>query len=103
MQYTIAHTDNAGTGVHIIAGGDCVQRSRNLRGIITRAHKVGVARATCWASEAGGTYYIQFADGSWTRGQFADFTVCRDWFRARWRRWGLYAEVRNSDNFWSFI
>ena len=94
--------------IEIIAddGRTVVQRSQNLRAIINRAHKIGVAQAhvyRCSTPECSGQLYIVFTDRSWCRTRFADFTVCRDWCRTRWKRWGLYAEVRNSDGYWSFI
>lgn len=89
--------------IEIYLRGKIVQRSRNLRGLITRAHKIGVARVSLWRTADGASYYVAFKDGSELRGQFAAFTTCRDFFRSRWARWGLYAEVRNSDDYWSFI
>jgi len=80
-----------------------VQSSQNLRGLISRAYRVGVSKASVWRTSTGGTVYVVFADGSWLRTGFADFTIARDFLRSRWRRWGLYAEVRNSDDYWSFI
>jgi hypothetical protein len=89
--------------LEIIKDDKVVQRSKNLRGLLERAHKIGVAKAAVIRSGNGANVYVTFSDGSecWT--SFADFTIARDFFRKRWQKWGLYAEVRNSDDFWSFI
>jgi hypothetical protein len=82
--------------------GDIVQRSRNLRGLITRAGKVGVDSVSVHRVNNGASCYVVFKDGSYCRPTFADFTIARDFFRARWRKWGMYAETRCSDNQWNF-
>jgi hypothetical protein len=91
--------------VEIMLNGKVIHRSRNLRGLISHAHRVGVAKASVWRTSpaCGGRAYIEYRDGSYCRTEFADFTIARDFFRARWQKWGLYAEVRNSDGYWSFI
>ena len=89
--------------IEIYLNGHVVQRSRNLRGLISRAYKIGVTKAAVFREHVGASYYVEYADGSILRGNFCDFTVCRDFFRARWQKWGLYAEVRDSDDMWHFI
>ncbi len=88
--------------VEIKKDGEVVQRSRNLRGLISRASKVGVDSVSVFRSEGGAYVSVFFKDGSECRTNFADFTVARDFFRKRWQRWGLYAEVRCSDDYWNF-
>jgi hypothetical protein len=97
-----------GAELQIYHNGKVVQRSRNLRGLISRAGKVGVHSATLFCSNptkpiGEGLMFIEYSDGSTVRITFASFTIARDFLRSRWRKWGLYAEVRNSDQFWSFI
>lgn len=92
-----------GSPVVVYLHGQPVQRSKNLRGLIARAGKVGVNRAALHRGEHGsGLVYVNFADGSelWTT--FADFTVARAFLRSRWKRWGLAHETRCSDDYWAF-
>lgn len=103
--------------VEIILDGKVIRRSQNLRGLISHAGRVGVHKVSVyaqhgvlglWASNdrhyyGKGFVYVEYRDGSICRTEFAEFGIARDFFRARWKRWGLYAEVRNSDSNWSFI
>lgn len=89
--------------VEITRDGKVIRRSRNLRGLITHAGKHGVNEVSVWRTSNGAGVYVKFGDGATCRTTFADFTIARDFFRKRWQKWGLYAEVRNSDNYWSFI
>lgn len=101
---TETNIPNVGDPIAIIKDGKVVQRSRNLRGLTTRAFKVGISSASVLRQNGReGLAYVKFCDGSWCRVMFADFAICRDFFRWRWKKWGLYAEVRNSDNHWAFI
>jgi hypothetical protein len=89
--------------VEIIRDEKVVHRSRNLRGLITHARRAGVHSAAVWRTQSGATVYVEYSDGAYCRTDFADFTIARDFFRKRWQKWGLFAEIRNSDNYWSFI
>lgn len=104
---SIAYMPTVGEGLVIVKEGRIIRRSANLRGLISHAHRAGVAKASVTASGrdvlSEGLVYVVFRDGSWCRVRFASFQIARDFFRKRWARWGLYAEVRNSDTFWSFI
>jgi hypothetical protein len=69
-------------------------------------HRAGVHQATLHRAGPHGDQgwvWVEYKDGSTSRTAFADFSVARDFLRSRWRRWGLYAEVRNSDDYWSFV
>lgn len=84
--------------------GEIVQRSKNLRGLITRAFRVGVNRAALHMGESRtGCVYVEFIDGTRLYTTFADFTVARRFLRSRYRRWGLDHESRLSDEYWSFF
>ena len=74
------------------------KRSRNLRSIVDRAYKVGVAKAVVHRAGAGTFVYVRFSDSSECRTTFADFTIACDWFRKRWQKWGF----RCSDDYWTF-
>jgi hypothetical protein len=82
--------------IEIRLNGETVQRSKNLRGIITRAHKIGVRFVAVQRIPNGADVMVSFADDSCARTTFADFTVALDWFRSRGERWGL-AERTNTE------
>ena len=75
--------------IEIRLNGETVQRSKNLRGIITRAHKIGVRLVTVQAIPGGAEVDVSFCDDSACRTQFADYSAALDWFRSRGKRWGL--------------
>lgn len=104
---SIAYMPSVGEDLVIVKEGKVIRKSYNLRGLITHANRAGVAKASVHASgdtiQGEGLVYVVFKDGSWCRVRFASFTIARNFFRSRWKKWGLYAEVRNSDTFWSFI
>jgi hypothetical protein len=83
------------TMIEIRLNGETVQRSKNLRGIISRAGKIGVRfvsvqKLTAFdGSPRGADVSVSFYDDSCARTTFADFTVALDWFRSRGKRWGL--------------
>jgi hypothetical protein len=65
--------------------GRVVQRSANLRGIVTRAGKVGVERADVFGpnKQGGGTLGVTFLDGSTVLTDFADYKVLTQWVKER--------------------
>lgn len=83
--------------------GTVVQRSRNLRGLISRAGKVGVHAVSLFHTRLGtfgeGEVFVEYEDGSTVRMQFAEHGIARAFFRKRAPRWGLDHEVRCSDNY----
>jgi hypothetical protein len=67
--------------------GKPVSRSRNLRGIITYAGKVGVKHVATKALPDGrGVLSIRFEDGATVSTEFASADVLRDWVKRR-RGW----------------
>lgn len=71
------------------SSGDVVQRSRNLRGIVDRARKVGVCRVDAWydRKKRTGQLGVTFADDSYTITSFASDTVLESYIqRSRWVR-----------------
>jgi hypothetical protein len=96
-----------GDPLHIVLNGKIIHRSQNLRGLITHARRAGVSSVSVLSTKPTSIYgeglvFVVFADKSWCRVRFASFTIARDFFRKRWAKWGLYAEVRNSDTYWHF-
>ncbi len=98
-----------GKPVTIYLDGNPIRHSQNLRGLISHAYRAGVHAATIFSTDpnkptAGeGLVVVEYKDGATCRVRFASFTVGLQFLRSRWQKWGLYAEVRNSDAFWSFI
>ena len=71
------------------SSGLVVQTSRNLRGIVDRARKVGIDRIDAWYDRriGKGTLGVTFADDSYTVTDFASDTVLEGYLkRARWVR-----------------
>jgi hypothetical protein len=89
------------TMIEIRLNGETVQRSKNLRGIITRAHKIGVRFVAVQAIPGGADVDVSFCDDSACRTQFADFGVALNWFGRRGERWGLI-EQRNTPTHYSW-
>lgn len=84
--------------VHIIKDGKTAARSANLRGIITRARKVGVDLIgvdEIRGDEWGAIVTFWFLDGSWSVVSFNDFTIARDWTTKRAKRyWDCAVNIR---------
>lgn len=78
-----------------------VNVSRNLRGMINRAHKVGVSRVSVSRTSNGAFVYVGFADGSELRNLWADYSVARAFFLCRAKRWGLLV-TDDINNLWLF-
>jgi sugar phosphate isomerase/epimerase len=76
--------------VHIVKDNRVIHTSKNLRGIMDHARRVGVDEVVCIQgpqyAENTGDYRVQFSDGSHCWGQFASYQVMLEWFKAR--RWG---------------
>jgi hypothetical protein len=70
-----------------------VQYSRNLRGIISRAHNIGVRFVAVQRNPDGASVIVSFRDYSGCETQFADFSVALDWFRSRAKRWGMVERI----------
>ncbi len=95
--------------IEIKRNGETIQRSRNLRGVISRASKVGVRFVVVQRlnySPSDPDYHaaevmISYRDGSRCRTKFESFSVALDFFRKREKRWDL-AETKNSDNHYSW-
>jgi hypothetical protein len=91
-----------GTRLVFYNNGKPVQQSRNLRGLISRAHRVGVHAISLFRCQLGtfgpGEVFVEYKDGSTVRTRFAEHGIARAFFRKRYQRWGLHAEVRCSDN-----
>lgn len=69
-------------------GGRIVQRSRNLRGIVNRAWRVGVRSAVGLHSDnpdepGGGDLRVLFGDGTYCQTAFASYEVMVAWLRRR--------------------
>lgn len=91
------------TRVEIKLGDTVLHSSQNLRGIIEHQNRVGIYYVAVHKIKDGGLVYVVFKDQSWCRTQFADFSIALNFIRKRWERWGMKAEVRNSDTYYSFI
>lgn len=74
--------------------------SQNLRGIIARAHKVGVSRVSVSRMEGGAFVYVSFADASECRTTFADYSIARWFFKSRANKWGLDNVTDSENNLW---
>lgn len=91
--------------VEIIRDGAVVQRSRNLRGIIQRAGRVGVRFAAVHRDRADGSALVtvSFADNSCVETRFADWSIAFHWVDKRSERWRLlYRTVNVPDCHWSW-
>lgn len=69
-------------------GGRIVHRSRNLRGIVAQAGRVGVRSAVGLHSGdpnfcGGGDLRVLFGDGTYCQTTFADYEVMVTWLRQR--------------------
>jgi hypothetical protein len=96
-------TPPAGARLMFYHNGKVVQQSRNLRGLISRAHKIGVHAVSLFRTNLGtfgpGDVFVEYDDGSTVRVRFAEHGIAKAFFRRRYQRWGLNNEVRNSENY----
>lgn len=76
--------------ITIHLNGKAIRHSRNLRGLITHATRVGVesVHLEALSNAAGGAFVVTFRDGSTCNDRFASFAVMREFFTKRARRWG---------------
>ena len=77
--------------------GQVIRRSRNLRGILDHARRVGLDEACAYPRERGrGLLCVAFADGSTCQTEFADYTVLCWWLQAR-RSWAGVRRIDGGD------
>lgn len=82
--------------VEIWKEGKCIRHSKNLRGLIRYGHKNGVREVRLERHPPklaevigeGCLVWMEFQDGAVCSTDFADFSVARDFFCKRARRWG---------------
>lgn len=60
-----------------------VSTSRNLRGILEYTRKNTVERVDIWPNKSGAQFGITWSNGSSCISEFADATVCAQFFRHR--------------------
>jgi hypothetical protein len=79
--------------------GQVVHRSRNLRGIVDHARRVGLASACADPSTDGrGRLCVTFADATSSRVEFASYTALCNWLHAR-RAWSGARSIAGSTPF----
>ena len=79
--------------------GKVIHRSRNLRGILDHARKVGIQSATGELLAHGrGRLLVRFGDGSAAEAQFASFTVLERWLHSR-RSWAGVRRINGAARF----
>jgi hypothetical protein len=76
--------------------GKVIHRSRNLRGILDHARRVGLWAANAYPQEDGkGMLCVTFADASRCEAQFASYQVLCQWLCAR-RSWAGARHINGS-------
>jgi hypothetical protein len=90
----IYHIANPGEPIEIVNPdtGEVVRKSKNLRGILDHARRVGVKDAQAFydhgtVTKGGGLLRVEFGDGNMVYAAFADYAVLNRWLKAR-RSWG---------------
>lgn len=68
--------------------GKVVDRSKNLRGLISYGHRHGVRSVTITACGEGATVTVWFANSANTTVKFASASVASDFFKKRQPKWG---------------
>lgn len=70
--------------------GDCISKSKNLRGILSHARKERPINIVLHKCENGsGLLRVRFADYAHTRAKFASFEVMQEWLMDR-KSWKGY-------------
>jgi hypothetical protein len=89
--------------IHIMdTNGNTIHTSRNLRGILDHARRVGIERASVLpkghTEDDEGCLIVNFADGSMCITIFVSYTVLCNWLRAR-RSWAGTRVINFGDMF----